>query len=63
MAYELCRCWLDNHLFVTFPEGRPRPGSRYRVRYQLALWGGGDTAREEVRRLAEASLRSGQLEV
>jgi len=63
LGYELCRCWLDNHLFVTFPEGGPAVGASYRVDYQLALWGGAGTSREEVRELARASLAAGRLEV
>ncbi len=63
LAYELCRCWLDDHMYVVFPEGGPAVGSRLEVRYQLALWGDGSVARDRVRELAAASLASGRLEV
>jgi hypothetical protein len=63
LGYELCRCWLDNHLFMTFPEGGPEVGASYEVSYELALWGDGNTSREEVRGLAEASVASGRLEL
>jgi len=63
LGYELCRCWLDNHLFVCFPEGGPPVGARYAVDYQLALWGGEHTSRKEVKELAAASLASGRLEL
>jgi hypothetical protein len=63
LGYELCRCWLDNHLFVSFPEGGPGVGGSYEVHYDLALWGDGAVKRGEVRELAEASLASGKLEL
>ena len=62
LGYELCRCWLDNHLFVAFPEGRAPSGTRYEVDYQLAVWGGSHTTRDEVKELARASLASGRLD-
>jgi len=63
LGYELCRCWLDNHLFMTFPGSGPEVGASYEVNYQLGLWGDGATAREDVRKLAEASVASCRLEL
>jgi hypothetical protein len=63
LGYELCRCWLDNHLFASFPPGGPPVGSSYRVRYQLALWGDERTSRDQVREIARASLDAARLEL
>jgi hypothetical protein len=63
LGYELCRCWLDDHMYVIFPEGGPTVGSRLEVRYQLALWGGSEVTRDRVREMSAASLASGRLEV
>ncbi len=63
LGYELCRCWLDNHLFVTFPAGGPEVSATYEVNYELGLWGDGSTSRDEVRELGRASVKSGKLEL
>jgi len=63
LAYELCRCWLDNHLYVVFREGGPEVGASYEVRYQVAAWPDRGEGRAGIGKLARAALLAGRLEV
>jgi len=62
-AYELCRCWLDDHFYVAFPGGAPAAGSTYEVRLQAAVWPDRGEGRAGMEALAGRALASGRLEV
>jgi hypothetical protein len=61
--YELCRCWLDDHLYISFPEGGLPAGVKFSVSYDLLLWGKGSETQQEITTMSRAALESGSLEV
>jgi hypothetical protein len=62
-AYELCRCWLDDHFYVAFPGGAPAEGSKYEVRFQTAFWPDRGEGRAGIEALARRALDARRLEV
>lgn len=61
LSYELCRCWLDNHFDILFPEGGPAPGSVFEADFQV-VFAPGIRSDREVGDWAARSLASGRLE-
>ena len=59
-GYQLCGCWLDNHLFLSASEGTIATGTTYEVELSLVM-AHTTTVDEDIEALGRRALNAGEI--